>query len=261
MSENTLLKLSNVSALANNKQLLCACDLDVKSGEVLALLGPNGAGKTSLLKAIGGELRSTGSIVYRGLQLRQLDRIERARTIAVMPQRTVLNFAFPVRDVIAMGRIPHCTGNKIDTKIVDEVAGALELTSLLDKHYTRLSGGEQQRVQLARCLAQVWRAHDASNRLVLLDEPTASLDLKHQIRVMRLLRDLAADGLAVVVAMHDLNLALQYTDRSALLQAGKIIEVGLSADVINAERVLELYEVDVDVHRSASLGRPTLILK
>ncbi len=259
MTGNPLLSTRKLSVDIRGKRILDNCSLDINSGEVLSFLGPNGAGKSSFLKAIAGDLSADGEISVGNRRLNDISSAERARAISVMPQRSSLRFAFSVREVLAMGRIPHSTGNKVDALIVSEVAEAMDLAGFMDKPYTQLSGGEQQRVQFARALVQVWRSADSDYRLILLDEPTSSLDLKHQIRALKVLKELAASGVAVVAVLHDINLALHYSDRTALFANGQLVEAGASEEVINAKRLSSLFHVELEMHQSAGTGRPSLV--
>jgi len=168
------LKVENVSIKAANNQLLVndvSCEL--QAGKIMAIIGANGAGKSSLLKAIAGDIAYTGNISIKGLAETQK---LRARQVAVLPQLSLLNFPYRVAEVVGLSRIPHNTGHVIDDKIVGDALELMDISFLTNRLYTELSGGEKQRVQLARVLAQIWDVDDApaKSRLLLLDEPTSA---------------------------------------------------------------------------------------
>lgn len=164
--------------------LLQGLDLQVRAGECVAVVGPNGAGKTTLFRLLAGELTpSTGDIQFNGRDLPRWPLTQLARMRAVLPQSSTLQFAFTVQEVVAMGRMPHATGQRIDADIVQEVMQVCDVHRLATRPYPALSGGERQRVQLARVLAQVWQPVADGERLLLLDEPTSALDIAQQIEL------------------------------------------------------------------------------
>jgi iron complex transport system ATP-binding protein len=201
--------------------LVDGIDVDADAGEVLALVGPNGAGKSTLLRLLAGELAPThGRVVLSGRPLESIGHRERARLRAVMPQETVLQFAFTVREVVGMGRHPHRGGNaERDGEAVERAMRWTEVRELQDRTFPTLSGGERSRTTLARVLAQ-------ESPVLLLDEPTAALDIRHQERAMTVARSFADSGGTVVAVLHDLNLAASYADRIALLHRGSLAAVG-----------------------------------
>ncbi len=235
----------------DGRHLLRGVDVAAVPGEVLAIIGPNGAGKTTLLRLLSGEWEpSTGSVEVMGRPLHDLGPTERARLRAVLPQHTLLAFAFRCLDVVLMGRYAALSGD--DTAVVQRVMNATDTDALADRLYPTLSGGEQTRVSLARVLAQ-------ETPVLFLDEPTASLDLRHQELVMRTLRGLADTGAVVVAVLHDLNVAARYADRVVLLAAGQVAASGDTVAVLRAEIIEAVYQQPVTVVPHPLLGSPLVL--
>jgi len=217
--------------------------LEVGAGEIVALLGPNGAGKSTLLRVMAAALApETGSVRLDGRDVASLDRREIARRVAFVTQTTEVAFGFSVRDVVMMGRAPHqggwMTPSREDERAVDEAMHRLELGDLAARPVDALSGGEQKRVAIARALAQ-------SPKLLLLDEPGAFLDVRHQLSLYDLLVELAAGGVAVALSMHDINAAAQYASRVGLLKNGSLVAIGRVEDVLTYRRLRETFDADL----------------
>lgn len=223
--------------------LLSDVSLEVSHGELLALVGPNGAGKSTLLSLLSGERRPTeGRIEFEGAPLADWSTKELARRRSMLGQDNQVAFPFTVHDVVAMGRAPWRgrAEEEDDDAAVAEALERADVTHLADRTFPSLSGGERARVSLARVLAQ-------RTSVVLLDEPTAALDLRHQEDVMRLARDLAAAGKAVIVVVHDLSLAAAYATRMAVLDKGSLAAVGTPAEVLRRELLERVYGLEVRV--------------
>jgi len=228
-------------------RILERIELDAASGEVLCLIGPNAAGKSTLLKCMAGLLRpDTGQILLQGHPLPSFRSTQRARRIAYVPQAEAQNFPATVFDTVLLGRRPHMTWKpgKRDLEVVSGILSRLGLGGLALRETSRLSGGQQQKVSIARALAQ-------EPEVLLLDEPTSSLDLKHQLEVMDLVAEQAGRGIVAVAALHDLNLALRYSDRVAMLKGGRMHACG-GPDIVTAERVAEVYGVRVELSSAES---------
>jgi iron complex transport system ATP-binding protein len=230
--------------------------LSVGDGQFLALVGPNGAGKTTLLRACNGVLSpDDGTVSVDGSRLSTLSSRAISRRVATVPQRTRLGFDFDVADLVAMGRTPHRsrfgTVDAADREAVEAALDRTETARLADRTVHELSGGERQRVLLARALAQ-------STPVLLLDEPTANLDINHQVRTLSLARELAGAGKTVVAAIHDLDLAARFCDRAALLADGRVVEVGPPETVFTADRLEAAFGVRTAVATSPITGTPAV---
>ena len=232
-----------------DKLLLDQVTLELRANEVLAILGANGAGKTTLRRVLSGDVSPTsGEVLMNNRRLHEISLLERARMRAVLPQESSLNFPFSVLEVVLMGRAPHVQGAETaaDLQISRHALEAVEAAHLETRLYPTLSGGERQRVQLARVLAQV--RHDSNQpKFLLLDEPTANLDLAHQHSTLRIARQLTAENIGTLIILHDLNLAAQYADRIALLQKGKIVGVGSPAEVLTEESIRATFSMPVHI--------------
>jgi ABC-type hemin transport system, ATPase component len=258
---NPVLEVRQASVTLDGVERLREVSFSLTPGEMAVIIGPNGAGKTSLLRLVAGELAASAGTVYlAGKESVQWSLAQRARQFAVLPQTSSLNFPFTVAEVVALGRSPHSTGQQLDAEIVAAALDAVDMTHLRDRLYTHLSGGEKQRAHLARVMAQIWRAEDAGERLLLLDEPTASLDLGHQQQLMQRVRDFAAQGVAVLLVLHDLNLALSFADRLLVLQEGRLIADGPSAEVLSPELLRRLFGASAELFHHPRTGRPIVLL-
>jgi iron complex transport system ATP-binding protein len=239
------------------REVLGGVDLAAHAGEVLALVGPNGAGKSTMLAALAADLPAArGELRIAGRPAAELSAPELALRRAVLPQSATLSFPFPVEDVVRMGRAP-CAGTVLeeqDDAAVAEAMAATEVAGFAARPFSALSGGERARVALARVLAQ--RAP-----LLLLDEPTAALDLRHQELVLRVCRERAAAGDAVVVVLHDLGLAAAYAHRVAVLHAGRIAAEGPPATVLDDEMLSRVYRQPVEVLPHPRTGAPLVVPK
>jgi len=184
---------------------------------------------------------------------------QRAQTLAVLPQHSSLEFAFAVQDVVALGRTPHNSGYQHDLRIVSAALAAVDGEHLLQRNYTELSGGEQQRVQLARVLAQLWEPSPHGDRHLLLDEPTASLDLAHQAVLLAALKDFAAQGVGICVVVHDLNLAARMADRILLMQGGAVVASGSPTEVLQVELIERVFGVSVELLAHPKRDTPLVV--
>lgn len=236
----------------NGKGVLEGLDLSVCRDEFIGVVGPNGSGKTTLLKNIGGVLEPDGGAVYLGeKELSAIPIKEVATKVAALQQETRVGFDFTVREVVEMGRFPHLERferqTEGDRRAIDKALEITDLEDFSDRCVNQLSGGEKQRVFLALALAQ-------EPELLLLDEPTSSLDINYQIKIMETVSRLQAEGLTVVAAIHDLNLAAQYADKVALLSDGKIQVLGNPDSVLTKENISQVFGVEVEVENSKVKG-------
>ncbi len=246
---------AGLSVRLGQRQVLDSVDLTAHAGEVVALVGPNGAGKSTLLAALAADLApGSGEVRIDGRPAGAWSAPELGLRRSVLPQSAALSFPFPVEDVVRMGRAPWA-GTEREDEDDAAVAAAMastEVTRFAGRPFSALSGGEKARVALARVLAQ--RAP-----LMLLDEPTAALDLRHQELVLRICRERAAAGDAVVVVLHDLGLAAAYADRAAVLHDGRIAELGAPDEVFTGELLGEVYRQPVEVFPHPRTGTPLIV--
>ncbi|WP_323749365.1 heme ABC transporter ATP-binding protein [Curtobacterium sp. VKM Ac-1393] len=246
--------VSGLGVVVDGRRLLADVDLTVRTGEVLALVGPNGAGKSTLLRAIAGDLAHSGTITIDGVHTGGEAPIATARRRAVLEQDTAVAFGFRVGEVVRMGRAPwRGTPRAVDDDtVVARVLDQVELADRIDQAFPSLSGGERARASFARVLAQ-------STPVLLLDEPTAALDLRHQEAVLAVARAHAQAGGAVVVVLHDLSLAGAYADRVAMLAGGRIVADGTPTDVLTAARIGAVYRHPVTVVPDPNTGTPVVV--
>lgn len=250
----TAIRLRSIGLRLGGADILRDVTVDIGFGRVVALVGPNGAGKSSLLGVMAGDVRpSAGDVLLNGRPLDALRSPELARMRSVLLQENRVAFAFTAYDVVEMGRAPwRGAGRGSDDDAIAEAMAAADVAHLAERTYASLSGGEKARTSLARVLAQ-----DAP--VVLLDEPTAALDLRHQEEVLRLARRLAAAGRAVVVVLHDLSLAAAYADDVAMIAAGTLAAFGPPAGVLTADRVESVYATPVRILADPDTGRPVVL--
>lgn len=243
-----MLTLDGVFVKRSSRWIVNDVTLEVFPGEVLALVGPNGAGKSSILATLSGDLTpSEGVATLGGKPTAGYRPLQQARLRSVLLQANSVSFPFTVEKVVAMGRSPWAGQPEEDRDhdAIQAAMDAVEIGHLTSRRFNELSGGEQARVSLARVLAQ-------ETPVVLLDEPTAALDLHHQERVMGLIRELAGQGKTVVVVVHDLTLASAYADRVALVVDGHLDAVGSPDEVITSDRISAVYRVQVEVVETSS---------
>lgn len=253
-----MLSLSDIAVTLGHATLLDGVTLEVVRGTVTAIVGPNGAGKSTLLSVLSGERTPTrGTALLNGQPLASIPPDVLARRRGVLPQEALLAFGFTGREVALLGRTPHTTSRAEDERAALRALDAADVAHLAERRYPTCSGGEKQRLHLARVLAQL--DSDAA-AVLLLDEPTAALDLAHQHRVLATARRLAVErGLAVVAVLHDLNLAAQYADRVAVLDRGRIAAEGTPAEVLRPGTVRAVFGIDVLVLEHPTLGYPLVV--
>jgi iron complex transport system ATP-binding protein len=242
-----MLQCRQAGVRAGGRALLAGASADLRAGRFTALLGPNGAGKSTLMSLLSGQRRpDAGEVLLDGQPLQRHPPQALALRRAVMPQESAVAFGFTVREVAELGRYPHRSRpSRDEAGIVTRALQATAVAQLGPRVFNTLSGGEKARVHLARALAQVWEPRpDGAARWLLLDEPTAALDLAHQHQVLRLLRGWAhGQGVGVVAVLHDLNLALRYADDVLVLAAGAAPRCGAAAGVLSAALIAEVWGV------------------
>lgn len=242
------LNINGICFSYNGCKALEGITFEVNEGEVLGVIGPNGSGKTTLLRCINMVLKpKKGTVFIDNKNICEFDRREIAKNFGVIPQDSIIIFPFTVLDIVLMGRTCHIRSRfgKETLEDLEIVKNSMESTNteyLAERPITEVSGGEKQRVIIARALAQ-------QPKVLLLDEPTLHLDINHQLRILNLVRKLAKkNNLAVVFVTHDLNLASRYCDKFVLLKKGIIHSIGQAEDVITRENIKDVYDIDVEIN-------------
>jgi iron complex transport system ATP-binding protein len=253
----TALTFRSVAVSYGKRPALLAYTDHVAAGEWLGVIGPNGAGKSSLLRAVAGLVEYSGSIDVDGRSLADMSRRERAAVVAYVPQDPLIPDDMSVSDYVLLGRTPYISylgsPTRDDRAVVTDVLERLDLTRLGARYLGALSGGERQRVVLARAIAQ-------QAPVMLLDEPTSALDIGHQQQALELVTTLrVSDGLTIVSALHDLTLAGTYADRLTMFDGGAVAATGSAGEVLTAERLAEVYHVNVSVEVDPDDGTVVVI--
>jgi iron complex transport system ATP-binding protein len=251
-------QISNLVFAYNHRLVLDGLSLSVERGEMIAILGPNGSGKTTIIKLLSAVLIGDGAIKLNGSDIRSYDRRELSHLFAVVPQESQVNFPYTVAEIVLMGRASYHSPLAFEgAKDFEAARTSMERTetfALADRYFHELSGGERQRVMIARALAQ-------EPELLLLDEPAAFLDLKHQVRVLGLMQRLNRERkLTIIAALHDLNLAALFFPRLVTLRDGKIYRDGTPKEVLTEETIYEVYGIGVRVQPDPSGERPQIFI-
>jgi iron complex transport system ATP-binding protein len=249
---------SDITFRVGSKVLISEISASFAPGRLHLLVGPNGAGKSTLVKVLARLLRpQTGTVQYDGVDVSDASEAELAKRRAVLSQAIEIAFPLTVREVVMMGRYPHFSGRPgpADEQIVDEVMQHFDVTEFTDRYYQTLSGGERQRVNFARVLAQLWSDNAVSCRYLFLDEPLTFLDIRHQIDFMKRIHSFtgAADVVTVGV-VHDLNLAARFADQILMMNGGRIVAQGTSAEVLTPERIAQVFGVQPTMVQTADSG-------
>ncbi len=254
------IEVENLSLAYGRNIVIRDLTFQATPGEMVGLIGPNGSGKSTIIRAISRIISPhSGKILLNGKSIAQIPREELARLVGVVPQMPLLPSAFTAFEIVLMGRNPHLRlfqyeGEK-DRNITWQAMGQTATQSLAERRIGELSGGEIQRIVIARVLAQ-------EPKSILLDEPTANLDISHQVEILDLIKNLCQENsLAVIIALHDLNLASQYCDRLVLLNNGRVHSSGTPGEVINPQNIKAVYGVEGCVYAHPVNGLPTVLLE
>lgn len=248
-----VLQVHDLGIVLGGSRILDSVDLEIRAGEITALVGPNGAGKSTLFAALSGDLPpSSGSVLLEGRPVRSYSSKQLALRRAVLPQDHMVRFSYSVQEIVELARLAHAPDPAVDERVVEESLAAAEVVHMRRRDVQTLSGGEMARTAFARVLAQ-------SASVVLLDEPTAALDLRHQESVLRTARHLRDQGACVVVVLHDLNLAAAYSDRVLMLAEGRLVADGTPEEVFTAEAIEQVYRQRVLVTRHPGRGCPLIV--
>jgi iron complex transport system ATP-binding protein len=257
-----MIEARNVSVSIGRKTIIWGVDFDVKPGELAAIVGPNGSGKTTFLKALSGELSYTGTVSINGRDFASMKPWEAASLRAVLPQATALSFPFTVREIVKLGLTGGRSGVPAgeQERLPERALARVDLEGFAGRFYQELSGGEQQRVQLARVLCQVWSpVLDRTPRYLFLDEPVSSLDIKHQLIIMNIARDFAEQGGGVIAILHDLNLTAMFADRIFVMHRGRLAAAGAPRDVLSDELISKVFECELKVGVLPAAGTPFVL--
>lgn len=257
-----MIELRDVSVAIGAKRIVSGIELEARPGEVAAIVGPNGSGKSTLLKALSGDLAYGGRIAINGREAAAMKPAEAAAVRAVLPQAATLAFPFTVREIVRLGLVGGRSGALAGEaeRLPERALARVDLEGYAGRFYQELSGGEQQRVQLARVLCQVWApVLDGRPRYLLLDEPVSSLDIRHQLMVMDVARDFAARGGGVVAILHDLNLAAMYADRIHAMHNGRLAAAGTPGEVLNDALIEKVFGCRLKVGGLPAGGAPFVL--
>jgi iron complex transport system ATP-binding protein len=240
-----MIEAKGVSVAIGGKRIVSDIDFQARPGETATIVGPNGSGKTTFLKALSGELAHTGRVTINGRETKTMKPAEVAAVRAVLPQATTLAFPFTVREIVRLGLVGGRSGvSALEAERLPERALArVDLAGFAGRFYQELSGGEQQRVQLARVLCQVWAPIlDGSPRYLFLDEPVSSLDIKHQLIIMGIAREFARGGGGVVAILHDLNLTAMVSRRVFVMHRGRLAAAGTPQEVLRDDLLERVFD-------------------
>ncbi|HYF69077.1 MAG TPA: heme ABC transporter ATP-binding protein [Ohtaekwangia sp.] len=249
----------DISLKAGERFIVKNVNLAITPGTFLAVVGPNGAGKSSLLKVLSHEQqRYSGSVQVNGMAIRSYTPKSLSLIRAVMPQHSYLQFAFSVEQVIRLARQAHRSAKAVNDLIVEEVLEVTGMQKFRDRNYLTLSGGEQQRVQLARVLAQVWE-ETVYPRYILLDEPTSNMDIAQQQFMFNLVKNICPRNIGVMAIVHDVNLAIQYADNICMMRNGEVIDSGKSFDVFTKTNIEKTFCCKVNIYHDPCNNCPFVI--
>jgi iron complex transport system ATP-binding protein len=260
--EVTMLKTENIYFRIGKKLILNGIDAQFNPGEFNMILGPNGSGKSTFLKIFSGEIKGyEGSVFYNGKKIDQHNKEELAKYRAVMSQQPELIFPLMVEEVVMMGRYPHFTfnPNKKDEAICNAVMERMNLASFKERNYLTLSGGEKQRVQYARVLAQIWEKPATGFRYLFLDEPLNSLDVNYQQEFLQIAREFTNDETVLIAVMHDINLAVQYADKLFFLKEGELAAHGKPKDILSSQLIKDVFDVKATLINNPLSGNPLVV--
>jgi iron complex transport system ATP-binding protein len=257
-----MLEVHDITYHIGDAKILLGISARFEPGVLSVIVGPNGSGKSTLLRVMSGEyLPSSGDVMYDSKPLAAIHPHDRARIRAVLSQRTELTFPLTVAEIVMMGRYPHffVKPSHEDYEICEAALERMGVLELGARNYLTLSGGEQQIVQFARILAQIWGDKNTGTKYLLLDEPTTFLDLKHQHQFLHIALELASEGAVVVAVIHDINLAAQYAGFILAIKSGKVLASGTAREIIQPEIIRALYQTNASILNTAEFSFPIVV--
>jgi iron complex transport system ATP-binding protein len=254
-----MIQAANISLDVRGRAILNKVDIAIKPGSFTAVVGPNGAGKSTLLKVLANEhTHYKGDVTINGKKIDAYSPKELSRVRAVLPQSTTLQFAFTAEQIVMLGRHAHSSTSQVNHSIVKEIMGLTGIEEFRDRNYLTLSGGEKQRVQLARVLTQVWE-ETVYPRYILLDEPTSSLDIAQQQHIFDLAKQVSQRNIGVMAIVHDLNQAVQFADHIYFLRQGEIVASGEAQKVFTKPNIEATFCCRVNVYHDPCNNCPYII--
>ena len=259
-----MLKAINISYKIDNQYLLNNISLEFKPGEFTVIMGQNGAGKSTLLKLLAGSTKVTeGEIALFNKRIEDYKEIELSKIRAVLSQHYEISFPVSIRDIVMMGRYPHYKSEptRLDYEIIDETLSLMGIKNLKDRNYDTLSGGEAQKVQMARVLSQIWQHDKNNNKILFLDEPVSQLDIQYQYFMLQVARKFTKENVMVIAILHDLNLALTYADKIVFLKNGKLIKTFNSVHDVDKEIVNKVFDIEMENIPNPFSNKPHFIVK
>lgn len=257
-----MLKTTGISYTIAKQQILKNISVDFRPGEFAMILGPNGSGKSSFLKIFSGETSHfSGTVLYNNISLKNIPKEALAKYRAVMSQQPELSFPLTVEEVVMMGRYPHFTfsPNKKDFSICEEVIDLMNLHAFKERNYMTLSGGEKQRVQYARVLAQVWEKPAEGCRYLFFDEPLNNLDINYQQEFLQIAKKLKDANTVLVAVMHDINLAIQHADTLIFLKEGELVAKGKPKEIVTAALIENVFAVRTTIINNPVTDSPLVV--
>lgn len=257
-----MLKVQNVHYNIGLKKILNGISIDFAPGLFHVILGPNGSGKSTFLKVFSGEIKpAKGSVFYDVKDIFSISKIAVAQKRSVMSQQADLQFPLFAGEIVMMGRYPHFNYKPAanDYAICNTVIDQMQLKDFLDRDFLTLSGGEKQRVQFGRALAQIWEVPKDGCRYLFLDEPVNNLDIHYQHQFLQLAKTFTTRNTVTIAILHDINLAIEYADTISFLKAGNLVSHGLPADIITAEMINDVFNIPVKIIEHPSTKNPLIV--